>query len=328
MVALLLFILAFPLTAESRDEELLKRLQELEEQVLELQLKETGKAPVTAFDAIKLDFGGFITQTFTSTFNGDSPDRSSFDQTNLEFLVGADITENHRFFTAVGFLRQSDLVNEATATDVSQRRFAPSANRVPGIILWGQHTFSDLFEVTYGRFIDPWGIINIEHFPPVLMSLNQPQYLRNIQPGNLFGGNTIIPNFLNGIMMHGSKFFGNHRAEYYGYTSNFNGQGSSDFISGARLAWTLPNRSATLGGSYQNGVRDDATNDHYDAFGLDFKVKHKGFLLKSEYIYSNIKNRDNRESYYIQPAYKRGDWLVFYRFDFLDLNTTIEDDAS
>jgi hypothetical protein len=335
MLAATLLLFGFPFSVSGNDElketprqDMLKRLEELEEQLLEIQLKESHKVPVTSFDSLKLDFGGFITQTFTSNFNGDSPDRSSFDQTNLEILIGADITENHRFFTAVGFLRQADLVNEATASNVDLRRFAGIANRVPLIIAWGQHTFSDLLDITYGRFITPWGIINREHFPPTLMNLNQPQFLRAIQPGNLFGGNTFTPNFLQGGQVHGSKYINNHQFEYFAYTGHFNGGGSSDFISGGRLQWSLPANRATLGGSYQNGVRTSATNNHYDLFGVDLKIDYKGFLLKSEYIYSDTENTANRESYYIQPSYRRGKWLVFYRYDFIDTNTTIENDAS
>ncbi len=122
LVAMLL-LFAFPFSVSGSDElkeaprqDVLKRLEELEEQLLEMQLKESGKVPVTAFDSIKLDFGGFITQTFTSNFNGDSPDRSSFDQTNLEILIGADITENHRFFTAVGYLPEDYFKNLAASS--------------------------------------------------------------------------------------------------------------------------------------------------------------------------------------------------------------------
>jgi hypothetical protein len=235
--ALMLLLVFVPQFALAESEDISARLEALEEELLELQLKQSEKTPVTAFDSIRLDFGGFITQTFTSTFAGDSPSRSLFDQTNLELLIGADITENDSFFAAVGFLRQADLINEASAADINGRRFAAHANRIPGIIMWGKHDFDELLDVTYGRMITPWGIINREHFPPVLMNLNQPQYLRNVQPGNLFGGNTFIPNFIDGVQAHGSKFFGDHQAEYFTYVANFDGGGTdaSDFLVGGRL---------------------------------------------------------------------------------------------
>jgi hypothetical protein len=322
------FILLSTASAFGGEDEINARLEALEEELLELQLKQSNKVNVTAFDAIRLDFGGFITQTFTSTFNGGSPSKSSFDQTNLEFLIGADITERDSVFAAVGFLRQSDLSSENTATDVKSRVFAKNANRVPGIIMWGKHRFSDLLDVTYGRFIDPWGIVNIEHFPPILMNLNQPQFLRNVNPGNLFGSNTFVPNFLTGVQAHGAKFIGDNQLQYYGYTSNFNGQGSSDFISGARLAWTFPSNVATLGASYQNGIRDESTRDHYDAFGVDLLVNYKSFLLKSEFITENISRTTDRESWYIQPSYKINKWIVFYRYDFIDLDIDVDNDST
>jgi hypothetical protein len=237
----LLFVFAPPL-ALAESEDISARLEALEEELLELQLKQSEKTPVTAFDSIRLDFGGFITQTFTTVFNGDSPSEASFDQTNLEILIGADVTEKDSFFAAIGFLNQSDLINEATGTNVLTRGFAPYATRVPGIIMWGKHDFNQLLDVTYGRMITPWGIINREHFPPVLLNLNQPQYLRNVQPGNLFGGRTFVPNFMNGVQAHGSKFFGEHQAEYFVYVAQFpggSGEGAS-FISGGRLQLALP----------------------------------------------------------------------------------------
>jgi hypothetical protein len=322
------FFILFSSGSVFADDDVNARLEALEEELLELQLKQSEKAPVTAFDAIRLDFGGFITQTFTSTFNGGSPSKASFDQTNLEFLIGADVTERDSVFVAVGFLRQSDLLSENTGTDVRDRVFAKNANRVPGIIMWGKHRFSDLLDVTYGRFIDPWGIINIEHFPPVLLNLNQPQFLRNVNPGNLFGSNTFVPNFLNGVQAHGAKFFGNNQLQYYGYTSNFNGEGSSDFISGGRLSWTFPDNIATLGTSYQNGVRDESTRDHYDAFGVDLLVNYKNFLLKSEYIQESISGASDRESWYIQPSYRHNKFIFFYRYDYIDLDTDIESDST
>jgi hypothetical protein len=337
----LLFVFAAPQFALAESEDISARLEALEEELLELQLKQSEKTPVTAFDSMRLDFGGFITQTFTSVFNGDGPSRSSFDQTNLEFLIGADVTERDSFFAAIGFLRQADLINEGSASDVNGRRFAAHANRIPGIIMWGKHDFDQLLDVTYGRMITPWGIINREHFPPVLLNLNQPQYLRNVQPGNLFGGNTFIPNFVDGVQAHGSKFYGDHQAEYFTYITNFDGAGAdaADLISGARLQWTLPNNLASIGGSYQNGARAGAgaQKAHYDAWGLDVLVNYKGFQLKTEYIRTNERGGTStngnasiagKESWYIQPAYTTGKTIVFYRWDVIDTNLDIGNDAS
>ncbi len=335
LLIITLLFFATPFSAKGNDEtqkssqqEIQKKLKELEDQIIELQLKESNRVPVTSFDSLKIDFGGFISQTFTSVFNGDSPSQSSFDQTNLEILIGADITENHRFFTAIGFLRQADLINEATATNVSLRGFTGSVNRVPLIIAWGQHSFSDFLDISYGRLITPWGIINREHFPPTLMNLNQPQFLRATQPGNLFGGNTFTPNFLQGVQAHGSKFIDNHQLEYFLYTGHFNGGRSFDFTSGLRLQWSLPDKVVTFGISYQNGKRPIVTNNKYNLIGVDLKIDYKGFMLKSEYIYSYIQSFVNRESYYIQPSYRRGNWIVFYRYDFIDTNKSINNDAS
>ena len=74
--ALVLLLVFVPQLALAESEDISARLEALEEELLELQLKQSGKTPVTAFDSIRLDFGGFITQTFTSVFAGDGPSRS------------------------------------------------------------------------------------------------------------------------------------------------------------------------------------------------------------------------------------------------------------
>jgi hypothetical protein len=54
---------------------------------------------------------------------------------------------------------------------------------------------------------------------------------------------------------HGSKFINNYWLKYFAYTGHFNEGGSSGFISDSKFQWSFPGHIATLGGSYQNGVR-------------------------------------------------------------------------
>lgn len=289
----------------------------LETQVADLELLQSQGNPVTTFDSIRLDFGGFITQQFTGIVNSEN-DEGSFDQTNVELLIGADVTEKDSFFAALGFLRRSFITMENTAEDVTMREWEDRRNQTPLIIGWYKHEFNDQLDVTLGRFINPWGIINIEHFPPTLMNLSQPQFLRP------FGGATIIPNFIDGAQAHGTTYFGDSEFEYYAYIAEF-ANNAGELLFGGRAAITDPSRVVTVGGNYQHGNRDD---DTYDAFGLDVLVDYEGFGLKTEYIVNTRDDLGDQETFYVQPFYRVGDWLAFYRYDVIDLDDDVDSDAS
>jgi len=199
--------------------------------LIDLQVENSSEVPINTFDAIKFNLGGFITQTYTVNHAGDFGTQDQFDQTNIELLLSADITEKDRFFAALGYLRQHDFDNEHTAQDVNSREFGPNQNRNPVIIGWWEHTFTDALAVKAGRFITPWGIINTEHFPPTLMELNQPIYLRP------FPGNTIIPDFLNGIEASGG--FLDQTLNYNAYYGQFSGE-PGESVFGGRLTYAIP----------------------------------------------------------------------------------------
>jgi len=57
-------------------------------------------------------------------------------------------------------------------------------------------------------------------------------------------------------------------------------------------------------------------------------MNHKNFLLKSEYIQESISEASDRESWYIQPSYRHNKLIFFYRYDYIDLDTDIENDST
>jgi hypothetical protein len=72
-------------------------------------------------------------------------------------------------------------------------------------------------------------------------------------------------------------------------------------------------------------------------YGIDAFINHKGFLVKAEYIRSNERGGATgtagpgigpKESWYIQPAYTIGKTILFYRWDVIDTNLDIVQDAS
>lgn len=304
-------------SAEEDIEAIKEEMELLKTQMTDLELLLSQGNPVTTFDSIRLDLGGFVHQTFTSILNSEN-DEASFDRTEAEIFVGADVTQNDSIFAVLKFVRESHLEDEDTAEDVSMRAFEERETEVEPEFLFYNHTFSDELDVTIGRFVNPWGIINQLHFPPLLMNASGPLFLGG------FEGATVIPTFMEGIQFHGNLLQPDYGLEYHAYVANF-GESPDEFIFGGRLAASDPGKVVTVGASYQHGDRDD---DTYDVYGLDVEIAYEGFGLYTEYVYNDRDMLGDQESLYVQPFYRVGSWLGFYRYDMIDLDDDTSNDAS
>jgi len=311
-------------------DDLTDRVDELEDYVFDIDERLGSRPVVRAFDGLSLDIGGFITQSFTAAFGEDSSE-ASFNQTLFELLIAAQVNEDIDFFTALGFLREADL---DVATDPRNPTFMDFANRTPQIISWANYRVSDQFEIRAGRFVTPHGIINIEHFPPVLLEINQPQFLRP------FSGATLFPNFLIGVQAHGKFFVGEGGKDKLSYSA-YAGMFAADpdgLITGGRVDYTFGNTGLTVGANYSFGHREAdgtppppgslsivgneslVTND-YHLIGADLLYDKGRILWKNEVFFTYEKDQDNRFAFYTQPAFRitnDGKWIAFYRFDYLD----------
>ena len=94
---------------EGRSSERDADLERVEDEILNLEDRVGGERTLArAFDALELDIGGFLTQTFM-TASGDDNTESSFNQTLFELLLKAQLSDEMSLFTALGFLREADL---------------------------------------------------------------------------------------------------------------------------------------------------------------------------------------------------------------------------
>jgi hypothetical protein len=157
-------------------------------------------------------------------------------------------------FVAQAFIREGS----PTFKD-PQGRTDPDINlglSAPTVIAWGNYRYSDKLQVQAGRFITPHGIINIDHFPAVLLDTEQPQFLRP------FGGATMFPNFVNGVHLYGQAFAGmdgKGLLKYHLFGANFAGL-ATEVTAGGRLAYTLGDTGWTVGGNYSYGERANSGN--------------------------------------------------------------------
>lgn len=304
-----------------------RQFEELESQVFDLEERVGSRTLVRAFDGMSLDLGGFLTQTFTAAFGEDSSE-VSFNQTLFEILLKAQVSESISLFTALGFLREADL----DFADPKEPNFRDAAVRIPPIIAWANYRHRDSLQFQAGRFVTPHGIINIEHFPPVLLEIQQPQFLRP------FSGATIFPNFLNGAQAHGRLFLrsGKDVLQYNMYGGIFAAGDADDVLGGVRVGYTIGETGVTFGFNYAHGRRKAAmgggnlgsftvvgtkslTTNDYDTVGFDLLFDKGMFLWKNEVFYSLEDGEDERLGAYSQPAVRLTDaWIVFYRFDYFD----------
>lgn len=291
-----------------------KRIEELEMNAIDFEDRLGSRAIARAFEAKSIDIGGFLHQTLTYA-DGEDGDSTSFNRTVFELLVKAQLTDNWSAFMAQAFMRQSaDPFQNGT-------RFEPEFNTnsaTDTVIAWAQYKFNDSANLQIGRFISPQGIINIEHFPAVLLEPEQPQFLRP------FGSDTIFSNFVTGLHFHGSQFAGNNqenRLTYNLYSGNAT-KNPNDLVYGARVAYQLTDQGITFGLNYNGGERKSDEGRSFNTVGADILVDKGAFQLKTEIFSSDespATGRDDRLGWYIQPIYKiNPSWTTFYRYDFLD----------
>ena len=316
---------AAPDATQAEIARLRERIDGLEAEVVDLADRAGTGSLVRAFDAIELNIGGFMTQTL-SVVGGRDDVAVSPNQTLLEILVSARIHERVSFFTALGFLREADI----DLSDPADPDFRPGAVRVPPIIAWTNYRHRDALQLRLGRIVTPAGLINIEHFPPVLLEINQPQFLRP------FPGATLFPNFMNGGQLHGTLRSQQRPEEAFGYSvyAGVIDHAPEAIVAGARAEYAWLQHGVTLGANYLGGRRERGTgalgsfsivsarslqSNRYDMAGIDLLIERGSLLWKSEAFYSFEVGEDDRIGAYTQPAWRFDErWLVFYRFDFLD----------
>ncbi len=290
------------------------RLDEVEEIALDVEERVGSRALVRAFDAKSLDLGGFL---HTAATLADGRDNTEFaiNRLTFELLAKAQLSERWSLFVAQAFIRESGI----NYTD-PEKRFNPDfalQSKAPLVIATATYKASDALTLDFGRFITPHGIINVEHFPAILLDPEQPQFLRP------FGGQTIFANFMNGLRVTGKVFSPgglDGSLGYAAYVGSF--AGNADSLNyGGRAFWSFGNSGITLGANIGGGRRAGHGTD-YVLFGGDLLYDKGPIVWKNEIFATDEDQGGNRLAFYTQPGWRFADrWIAFYRFDFLDDGT-------
>ncbi len=285
-----------------------KRLQTIEDSLLDVQEIIGSRAVVNAFDSIKLDIGGFLHSAYTY-IDAEDDSAGSFNRQNFELLISAELNKQWSAFYAGGFLRESD---DPFLTGSTTQPTFNSRNKNPLIIGWVNFSKSDAFNVRIGRFITPHGITNIEHFPATLLDPEQPQFLRP------FSGDTLFPNFSTGVQLHGSSYLGaEKKLQYYIYVSNYAGNPENN-RTGGMLEYEVT-EDVTFGVNYSQGERTSGIS--YQLSGAHAYIEVGDLMWKTEYYTSSEDTPEDtdRSGGYTQPSFDLSlEWTLFYRYDVLD----------
>jgi hypothetical protein len=95
-----------------------------------------------------------------------------------------------------------------------------SALRLGGIYIeraWSEYQFSNALKLQWGLFLNPFGIWNLDHGSPTLISLMLPEFIAS----------QMMPTRLLGLHLHGSAFFGSSELGYAVHVTN--GRSPIDF---------------------------------------------------------------------------------------------------
>lgn len=123
---------------------------------------------------------------------------------------------------------------------------------------WAEWQAHQLIKVRVGNYFTPWGIWNIDHGSPTLITLNLPQMILQY----------VFPIRQTGIQLYGSAFFGEWQLGYHATLSNGRNEVSNfDFNDGKALGGRLFLRretgavNFTLGASGYMGSQQDEQVD-------------------------------------------------------------------
>jgi hypothetical protein len=180
----------------------------------------------------KLDLYGFADLTYTrlliaksNIWNRTYSPTNSFAVGNFNLYLSSNLGDNWR---ALGEVRFLYLPNGATTVDTSTGNISRTDTTVLdyagfeepirwGAIrierIWVEHEFSTLFKLQIGQFLTPYGIWNVDHGSPTIISIRAPFVVVD----------ELFPSHQTGLQLYGSTFFDPVEVGYHLTLSNGRG---------------------------------------------------------------------------------------------------------
>ena len=170
--------------------------------------------------------------TSNSTLNPLISDEGTFSNSHLNIYFDSQVSPRFRFFSEVRLLNQpSTLFTEENLAD----RFQGSLSIERAWVDWN---YRNQLNIRVGKFLTPYGIWNVEHGGPILISTRTPLLLRK----------QLFPESVAGVQVYGKIFPANFQLSYYAWIGNGKGPSAAlqdaneDKAIGGRIAIRLPLR--------------------------------------------------------------------------------------
>lgn len=300
----------------------------------------------------EIDIYGFTDFTYVHYLKNEvSSTRPTFSIGNFNLFLGSELGSNWRALGEVRFLylphgaldRDSGSNIDTTVLDYADHYRPMRWGGVEIERIWLEHTFHPLITVRAGQWLTPYGIWNVDHGSPVIISIGRPFIV----------GEELLPERQTGVEGYGSFFVDATKLGYHLTLSN--GRGPKDtyadldnnkaiggrlFLENSSLLGKLSLGASTYLGRYTDRTTEvivhsdgsvgfgNTLQTRYDelAVAADLKWEYEGLQVQSEAVVQEVAFDDAaRATFPLDPTssvpdYRR--WGVYgsagYRTDFFN----------
>ncbi len=198
---------------------------------------------------------------------------------------------------------------------------------------WVEYKYSPKFKVKAGKFLIPFGLLNLSHDAT-------PTILLSFLPSSIYGTHTapagyksrLYPKFGNGVQVLGNLGMGDGTLSYAAYISN--GEGATPYKKddnknkaiGARALYSFMDDDMSLGLSYYTQEFGNSYNTQHNVFALDVKAVYDAFGFQAEAFFPELEGADVDTAGKFVPNGKMTSALGYYTqlwYTFIDIYTPV-----
>ena len=227
-----------------------------------------------------MDVGGYANMMYIMTDKPGMNNRFRIHHLSLQF--GKEIAEGWNFFTEVEF-------EDGVILEAEQGADPPELEEAKGALMietmYVDAEVNQYLTLRMGRYLDPAGIWNVDHYAPFVPTMIKPQIVSN----------KVFPSILDGVQAFGDKSMGGkYTGEYHLYVTNgFGESGKTDSNEDKGLGASFNLKFLSLydldiGVSTYSGKDSDQAERDAQGFDIKFRVKNLGF--QGEYATADLKS--------------------------------------
>ncbi len=224
-----------------------------------------------------MDIGGYANMMYIMTDKPMMNNRFRIHHLSLQFAK--EIAEGWNFFSEIEFEDGVKLEAADNGTDLEDGQGAVMIET-----MYVDATVNDYLTLRMGRYLDPAGIWNVNHYAPFVPTMIKPQIVSN----------KVFPSTLDGVQAFGSKSINtNYIGEYHLYVTNGfgeSGKTDSNEDKGLGASFNLKFLSfydLDIGVSIYGGT-DKEDQAERDVQGFDVKFRVKDLKFQAEYAKAEL----------------------------------------